>query len=66
MCWTCFFNLFLSFKDEGTSTPINKQHLLNENVQCHDQEESKLNSIIIVNNDAHKLIDKKLTKSSFI
>ena len=35
------------------------------NVQSHDQEESKLNSIINVNSDAHTFKDNKIIKSSF-
>ena len=32
----------------------------NSNVQSHDQEESKLNSIISANNGTHKLTDDKI------
>ena len=37
----------------------------NGNVQSHDQEESKLNSTINVNNRAHTLTDDKIIKSRF-
>ena len=38
----------------------------NGNVQSQDQEESKLNStIIIVNSGAHAFTDEKITKSQF-
>ena len=37
----------------------------NGNVQCHDQEESKLNSTIIKNSGTHAVTDDKIIKSPF-
>ena len=52
--WICYFNPFSSFNDDKY---CNKWITTceNDNVQCNDQEESKLNSIINANSGAHTL-----------
>ena len=55
---TCFFSPFSSFNDEKLRYKYdNKQITIleNDNVQSHDQEECKLNSIINGNSLAHTL-----------
>ena len=64
----CFFSLFSSFNDERikVTSISNKRIATRDNVQSHDQEESKLNSTINANSGAHTLFTHdKIIKSPF-
>ena len=63
----CVFSPFPSFNDEKqrTTITINGSINLDKNDQFHDQEESKLNSIIIIESGGHTHIyDKTIKKAN--
>ena len=62
----CVFSPLPSFNDEkqGTIITINGSINLDKNDQFHDQEESKLNSIIIIESGGYTHIDDKIIKKA--
>ena len=68
MFWTSFFSPFLSFNDEKLRYKYcNKRitTLANDNLQSHDQEECKLNSIINGSSSAHIITHDEIMKNPF-
>ena len=64
---TCFFSPVSSFNDEKIKLQDYNRRITtrdNNNVQSHDQEESKLNSTINANSGAHTLPHDKIIKKS--
>ena len=65
---TCFFSPISGFMMKRLKCKYYNRRITTRdsgNVQYHDQEESKLNSTINVNNDAHTLTDDKIIISRF-